>query len=158
SRTTVLVLAMSLAAGPAATATFDVFPGPGALQAAVDAASGGDTLRIHTGTYSEAVSVPKRLRLFVAKDGPVILDSGCTVSAGLSLLADGGTVRGSEGRGATGIAINVENRSRVNIFDTVTVETCGTAEYGVSVYQSDRVKVVGNDASGFSDGGVYLGG
>ena len=47
----------------ASATTVDVFPGAGTLQAAIDAASDGDQLRVHPGTYTGAVSVTKRLTI-----------------------------------------------------------------------------------------------
>ena len=158
--TSAILSLAALPAGPSAWArTVDVFPGSGApLQAAVDAAADGDVLRIHAGTYTEAVTVTKGLRLAAAGDGPVVVDAGCASQSALAADADRVALRGLQVRGGTQYEIDIEKRDRITVEDTVTTDSCGTAEYGINVFQSDHVRVAGNDASGFADSGIYLGG
>ena len=151
-----LVASLALAAASGA-ATIQVNPGPGALQAAIDAANPGDTLRVHAGTYSEAVSVTKALRIVGDGAGVVIVDGGCAAPAALAIEADGVFVRSIQVKRGTVFAIDVENRDRVTIRDVQVFEGCGE-EYGINVYQSSRVRLLGNFAGGFADAGIYIGG
>src|SRR5206468_1342639 len=80
----VVVPAMALTSAQAATrdTVIDVFPGPNALTTALANATSGDTLRIHTGTYDEAVTVTTpSLQLVSAGDGPITIDGGCSTRA-----------------------------------------------------------------------------
>lgn len=158
TRATLLAAALLLGAAPLRAKTIDVSPAPGALQNAIDAASDGDTLRIHGGTYSEVVNVTKRLRLLAAKHEVPILDGACAAPYPLNVGADRVVIRGLQVRGGTLYAIDVEQRTGVTVQDTVTTDTCGTAEYGINLYHSNAVKLTGNDTSGVDDAGIYIGG
>src|SRR5207237_7560310 len=77
-----VMVAILVPASRAGAAVIEVFPGPGALQNAIDTAGPGDTLSIHTGTYHESVSIGTRnLTLRPFGDGPVTVDAGCAVFA-----------------------------------------------------------------------------
>jgi parallel beta-helix repeat protein len=158
TRATLLCAALLLAAAPLRARTIDVSPAPGALQSAIDAASDGDTLRIHGGTYNEVVNVTKRLRMMAARHEVPILDGGCAAQYPLNMGADRVVIRGLQVQGGTLYAIDVEQRTGVTVQDAVTKDTCGTAEYGINLYHSDAVKLTGNDTSGVDDAGIYIGG
>jgi parallel beta-helix repeat protein len=141
----------------------DVYPGPHAIQAAVNGANAGDTLNIHAGTYREHVNVPKtNLTLQAAGDGKVVVDGQCTTrytiyitAAGVSI--DGLTVKGAdEGFGPYPAEVNFESVSTGSIRNSVLRDSCN-AEYGVNVYNSGAIAVSSNKARGFSDAGVYIG-
>ncbi|PXF59808.1 MAG: hypothetical protein C4B59_10380 [Candidatus Methanogaster sp.] len=55
------LVAVLAAAGVGAGAEWDVYPG-GSIQATVNAASPGDTICVHEGTYVENVDVASRSR------------------------------------------------------------------------------------------------
>ena len=106
---TVIAVLLAVSATNARAAKTDVFPGNGTLQAAIDAASPGDTLILHSGpfsgTYSGPVVVDKDgLTLRIAGDFPVTgvqIDADCAAPIALDIAADGirvlGGIRG-EGR------------------------------------------------------------
>lgn len=152
-----LVLAALLAGSPAGGAVIDVFPGPGALQAAIDAASDGDMLRVNGGTYAEAITIDKRLRVRRGPD-PVIIDAGCSAAAAIAIAADRVNLSDLTVRGGTFFAIDIQQRDRVTVRGMVIQETCGTAEYGVNVFASDHVSLQNNQAGLFNDAGYYIGG
>jgi len=152
------VLPLLVLASTVHGARIDVSPGPGAIQAAVDAASPGDTLRVHAGTYEEAVVIGRPLRLVGDGAADVLIDAGCNASSALTVTADGVTIERVAVAGAQELTIDVEFRDDVVVRNTVTTETCGGAEYGINLYQSTNVRIVGNSASGFADAGIYLGG
>jgi parallel beta-helix repeat protein len=158
TRATLLAVALLLTAARLRAKTIDVSPAPGALQSAIDAASDGDTLRIHGGMYNEVVNVTKRLRLLAAKHEVPILDGGCTAPYPLNVGADRVVIRGLQVRGGQMYAIDVEQRSTVTVQGCVTTDTCGTAEYGINLYHSTGIKLTGNDTSGVADAGIYIGG
>ena len=85
-----LVIALLLFAGFAQGSTFTVVLGQ-SLQAAIDAASKGDTIDVQNGTYYESVNVTKQLDLR-GIDHPV-LNAGGKESA-IRLLAEGISLRG----------------------------------------------------------------
>ena len=155
--TLALVASLALVSASGA-ATIQVNPGPGAFQAAIDTANPGDTLRVHAGTYTEAVSVTKALRIIGDGAALVIVDGGCAATAALAVLADGVFVRSIQVTRGTFFAIDIENRDRVTIKDVQVFEGCGTEEYGINVYQSSRVRLLQNFAGGFADAGIYIGG
>jgi parallel beta-helix repeat protein len=153
---TVICLAASTASY---AATIDVSPGAGTpIKDAIARASEGDTIRLHAGTYSEGVVVNKPLNLIGDGADVVIIDPRCLESRGISIEADRVTVRGIKVINAGFIPIDVQNRDRVIIRDTIVVQGCSADDYGINVFQSTRVTVQHNEAIGFGDSGIYIGG
>src|SRR5262249_15365453 len=153
-----LLTSLLLCSACARAATIDVHPGPGALQAAVNAASPGDTLRVHAGTYAEAVTVDRRLKIVGDDATKVTIDAGCTAPAALTIAADRVTVQDVRVTRGTLFDVDVENRDRVVVKSTLLSTGCGTEEYGINVFQATRVSLIRNIAIGFKDAGIYLGG
>jgi len=144
---------------PAYGASFDVFPGAGTpLQDAIAAASSSDTLRVHAGTYSEAVVIDKSLKLIGDGAAVTTIDAGCSSAAALSVQADGVTIRGIRVTKGTYFAINIEQRDKITVKDTITAQGCGTEEYGINLFDSTNITLKGNEAFGFHDAGIYIGG
>lgn len=158
---TLVVTAGCLAIWSAAYgASLDVFPGAGTpLQDAIDNASAGDTLLVHIGTYNEAVVIDKPLKLIGDGAGVVTIDAGCSATAALSVEADGVTIRGITVTKGSFFAINIEQQDRITVRDTITLEGgCGGGFYGINLFNSTAITLKGNEASGFLDAGLYIGG
>jgi parallel beta-helix repeat protein len=165
----VVVGALGLAPG-ALGATIDVTPGPNALHKAYNQAHNGDTLRIHSGTYREALVVNKRVAFRGVGTRPVI-DARCNNRATFRVNRGGVTFNHlmvvgageNPSQGPYPSEIDVENVGSGTITDVVVHDTCGGidegAEYGINVFNSGPVVVRNNQAtSGFSDAGIYIGG
>lgn len=139
-------------------ATIQVFPGTKAIRKALRQANPGDILNIHAGKYKEAVHITKaNVTLQAAGDGKVIVDGQCNAVRGIHLDAEGIVVKGLTVRGAMEYAISIEGYTSGEIRNNTVVSTCPGAEYGVNVYFSGSVKVVGNTGSGWDDAVVYIG-
>lgn len=158
-----------LVLAPAALgATLEVRPGPNALRKALTAAHNGDTLRIHAGTYREAVAINKRVTLRGVGGRPTI-DAQCDAHATFKVNSGGVTidhlmvVGAAEGFGSFPSEVDIENVPSGTVHDVVVHDTCGApevgAEYGINVFSSGPVVVSNNRATGgFSDAGIYIGG
>jgi parallel beta-helix repeat protein len=147
-----------VAAAPGPAKTIVVNPGPGTpFQNAIGAASPGDTLRISPGTYPEAIVIDKPLRV-IPGGCCACIDAQCLATTTVNILADDVIFSGLAVQGGTFYEIDVEHRDRVKVLRSIMNETCGTAEYGIQVYQSTNAKLLLNETSGFSDAGIYIGG
>ncbi len=158
-----VVMTVAGSAGSARGATanvIDVFPGPNAIQNAVNAANGGDVLNIHTGTYNEDVVVNKAnltLRRASTDQPKPIVDAGCVSSTTIDVTADGVTIDGLRVQGGSFYEIDTSFNASGKVLNTRVLDTCD-AEYGVNVYGSQQIAVEFVTASGFSDAGLYVGG
>jgi len=155
-----LVVGMGTAqASPRHTAAvIEVFPGPNAIQNALAQALSGDTLNIHTGTYTEHFSITKtNLTLTAAGDGSVIVDGACVNRWTIQVLATGTTIRQLTLMGGTFGEITFTSVSRGRILGTTATDSCADAEYGINVYKSGSIVMKNNVTSGFSDAGLYIG-
>jgi parallel beta-helix repeat protein len=156
------VVSFVLSAAPSAhAATVEVFPGPNAVQNAVTAASAGDTLLIHAGTYSEHVTVGSaktNLTLRAFGDGPVIVDAGCAAFTTVDVNAGGVTIDGLRIRGGTYYETDFTLVAGGTVTRSILRDTC-SALYGVNVFgTTGTMTVSGNGATGFADAGIYIGG
>jgi hypothetical protein len=170
----------------AAATVVDVFPGADTLQAAINGASDGTTIRMHPGTYTGAVTVDKRVKLVSYPDAPpggaVIIDGNCAAAVALDIAADGvrvktGLLNGFYGdidvvRG-TATQIQIANHSDVQlkgrlpggviVVDPPTHPLCGTEQDGIEVSGNSfhvkiaRVVVEENPGAGFRFSGLPLG-
>lgn len=166
---TVVVAGAVVAALPATAgaATINVHPGGvNKIQKAVNRADNGDTLRIHGGRYEETPQVDKRLTLTAAGDGVPLVDGECDVLHTLDVdhngvVIDGLKVVGAQA-GTAAAEVNFEHIEKGTARDLTLRDTCGDgphagAEYGVNVYQGERITVEDSSAKGFSDAGIYIG-
>lgn len=138
-----LLLLLSTSGTPV-WATTEVFPGAGTLQAAIAAASPGDQLLLHGGTYVGAVVVDKPLRLTCTGPTACAVDGNCEAPVAFDIAADhvlvrtvGNSTNFDVSRGtSTQIRIanhqKVELRTRVNTFVPVQ-SPCGTEQNGIEV-------------------------
>ena len=147
-----LTFAVLLGASASPAAVVDVFPGPGTpLQDAIDAASPRDTLELHPGTYNEAITITKSLRL-QARNGDVTIAAGCIAPVAVTIAADDVLLRGeffSVGNssllsieGGTTSVVDVQNRDGVTIKTGVLVEGgCPGVQHGLNVLDSTNVRI-----------------
>jgi parallel beta-helix repeat protein len=146
---------------PAGRAVIEVFPGPNAVTTALAQANPGDVLNIHAGTYPEHVSIhTTNLTLRAAGDGEVTIDGTCSTPTTVDVQAAGTTLRGLRVIGAgqnAAIEINFWRVATGQVIDSVVEDTCGNAEYGINVFGSQTIRVIGNSATGFGDAGIYIG-
>jgi len=156
-----VVAALTLGATPLLAKNV-IVPGPGTpFQAGVDAAPLGATVFVASGTYPESVTITKSVRLVHVKDGgpPPELAAGCGVSTALTIAADDVRLQDINVSGGTFFTIDVQDRDYVKFRDVQVHETCGTAEYGINVFNSTRVTIDSTlAADGYGDAGFYIGG
>jgi parallel beta-helix repeat protein len=153
----------------ASAATIDVTPGPNAINKAVFKAHFGDTLRIHDGTYREAVAVDKHVTLRGVGGRPLI-DARCNSRTTISTTNNGVVLNHLKVVGAADnpsgpfpSEVDFRGMRTGTIHDLVIHDTCGDvdhgAEYGINVFGSGPVEVSDNRVTGgFSDAGIYIGG
>src|SRR5262245_33225799 len=176
--TLALALAMPLSA---AAAVRHVGPGD-SIQAAVDAASSGDTIVIAPGTYHEpgrpcptdpshtcAVVVGTDDPTLVGQD-PAVLENAGGQDQGLVFVrdgADGATCLGDPAQrlqGATVRGLTVNGFGGEGIFllcvDGWLVDSCSAndnVEYGIFPSHCGEGRVTGSGATGANDTGIYIG-
>jgi len=130
------------------------------IAAAVTAAATDDTIRIAAGTYTEAITTPKRLTFVGAGSGTLESAAGATVIAPASgtalTLSGGATIRSLRALGATsfigGTALSfvpsVNGTYGYTLDDVVAIGGTGTdfilgfGGYGLSAASADAAKVV----------------
>ena len=152
----------AVAAVPSGRAVIEVYPGPDALKNALAIANSGDTLNIHAGTYTEHVTIGTTdLTLRAAGDGEVTVDGGCSAATTVDVRADGTSIRGlrviGAGLGFSPMEINFRQVATGRVLNSTVEDTCGNAEYGINVFLSQTIRVIGNTATGFGDAGIYIG-
>jgi parallel beta-helix repeat protein len=163
--TALIAASVALPAG-AGAATINVNPGNNAIQRAVNRASNGDTLRIHDGRYKDDVSVDKRLTLTDAGDGRPVIDGQCDPLRVIDIDHNRVTLKGLKVEGAREgggtAAVNFIGIEKGTVDDLVVRDTCGGgpgsgAQYGVNVYQSEKLSITDVNGKGFSDAAIYIG-
>jgi parallel beta-helix repeat protein len=140
----------------AGAATINVHPGPSAIQKAINKAHGGDTLRIHDGTYPETLDVGKRLTL-KGVDGRPLINGRCDAQSTIDADSDGVALNHLSVRGGDQYGANYEFVDAGRVENVVFRETCDGALYGINVFQTGHMKLLDNDAKGFTDAGIYVG-
>jgi parallel beta-helix repeat protein len=159
-----LAVVLGMVAVSAASArTIEVRPtGPNALQRGLNRAEDGDRIRVHPGTYSPVI-VGKRVEIFGIKGPRPTVDGNCNTLRTIDIASNGVTLRhlevtgAAEGFGAYPSEVNFIGIRTGRAIDLRMPNTCD-AEYGVNVFDSGRIVVAHNRASGFSDAGIYIGG
>src|SRR4051794_22990740 len=140
----------------------NVKPGPNAISKAIHAASSGDVLRIHAGTYNETVTIAKPLTLEATPGPRPVIDAGCNANDTIDVTSAGVSIRGLTVKGATSgfgdypAEIFFENTPSGSVKNTRVVDSCD-AEYGISILNTGPVTVARNHARGFDDSGIYVG-
>ncbi|MDX6583540.1 MAG: nitrous oxidase accessory protein [Solirubrobacterales bacterium] len=158
------LIVLAACAGCAGAATTDVRPGPGALAGAVAAASPGDKLVVHPGTYAESITVDKPLKIIGLRDRPrPVINGAC--AARVTILVTSGRVSlrrlkvigADESGGPYPSEVDFSQLSHGSARDLKLVDTC-EAEYGINVFHTGALTVRDNEAVGFDDAGIYVGG
>ena len=148
-----------------------VHPGPNAIQDALADAHAGDVLNLHAGVYRvpEGLAVGKAVVVQSAGDGTVTIDGRCKVGFTIQVSTNGVRLRGlrvvgaAEGFDLFPAEVHFSGVQTGEVSGSVAVDTCkdasgdGGAEYGISVFTSGRIQVVGNETNGFTDSGIYIG-
>jgi nitrous oxidase accessory protein NosD len=157
-------------------ASYVVNPGVGTLQAAIDAASPGDTLKLEFGTYTGAVDIDKSLNIVgpaheFGNPASALIDAECLATAALQITADEVKIQRVTVRGGSFYTIDIDGRTDVQLKEVVPLEGafgCGGVEYGINIFNSSGVKIINCDVigdnngytgvNGYVDAGIYIGG
>jgi len=146
------MLTLSLRIQPAKAATIIVPDQYPTIQAAIDAASAGDTIQVKAGTYSENVEVNKKLSLQGAGWQTTIVQAANPNETVFDIRADYVTVTGFTARNAPmeyGMGIY---SSYANIF-----QNCFENNYnGIYMLYSDSSSITGNRVFGSHVDGIYV--
>jgi parallel beta-helix repeat protein len=145
---------------------FQVHPGPNAIQSALAAAHANDILNLHAGVYRvpNGLTVNKPIVIRSAGDGVVTIDGRCQVGFTIDVNANNVRLRGlrvvgaDEGFDSHPAEVFFSFVTTGEVSGSVAANTCGGAEYGISVFNSGPIKVLDNTAFGFDDSGIYIGG
>lgn len=138
------------------------------IQAAVDRARPGDTIRLLRGTYDGGVLVRKRLTIRGAGDKTVLRPGGTDHCAAVKWAGTGICVIGRPGHPVRGVTVRdliVRKFAKNGVFgqftDRLTVErvlATGNGEYGISEFNSTRGRFVHDWALDNGDeAGFYVG-
>jgi parallel beta-helix repeat protein len=155
------VAQLPTAAGAATHGTIEVFPGKNALQNALASADPGDVLNVHAGTYKNGITISTSdITIQSAGDGAVTINGKCAPDATVEVEADGFSLVGPflTVQGGSFYEVDFTFVSKGLIQGVTLKDSCGSAEYGVNLFQTGPLQVVGNTATGFDDAGVYVGG
>jgi len=141
--------------GPASATTWSVDDDGGAdfirIQDAIDNASDGDTILVHSGVYYENVVVDKSVTL-KGKGQPVV--DACGEGDAIRLNADGIMLEGFTATGSlmfdAGIMVNSNN-------NTITGNNASNNNwYGISLTDSNNNTISGNNVCNNKDEGIHL--
>ncbi len=146
--------------GVATAKTIVVDPGGGmdytSIQAAIDYALPGDSIRVYSGTYKENLNIDKKIKLYGDDMESTIIDGGGTgdvifISANNVSITKFTIINSGSGSSNTGIMLNeVQNCTISN--NNVSLNN----NDGIWFYKSSEIKLHNNIVS-FNDGqGIYL--
>ncbi len=159
------ILAAALLIAPGASARGQVVQvHPGQLQSKLAAAGDGDTLVVHRGHYRGTFAINNGVRLLGAKGEPrPLLDGACDTRATILVRVAGVVLRhlavvgADEGHGDFPSEVDFSGIASGRAVDLSVRDTCD-AEYGINIFGSKQIDVIGNRGRGFSDSAVYIGG
>jgi parallel beta-helix repeat protein len=160
----VLLLTMAVSVPVAANPETHVYPGPGTpIQDAIDAATAGDTIIVHEGTYNENVLVNRDVTLQSAEKNKAEIVGVAYTGDAIRITADGATVEGFLviiAAAHDGIAVKADNvavrNNKVKGPGPFTGHVPPTGA-GISVILADGVTVEGNSIHETSGVGIWMG-
>lgn len=116
------------------------------IQDAVDAAPGGFTVRVCSGTYNEEVTIRAKNAISLVADSAVLLDGEGVRNVGIYALGSPGVhIQGFEVRDHNQFGIRVEASPGAVVRDNAVYNN---GEDGIHVQRSAGVEVVGNTVAG----------
>jgi parallel beta-helix repeat protein len=134
-----------------------------AIAKAIDRANPGDRLVVHKGMYKDPVVVDQRVRIVGKKKRhgrkskkPVIA-TGCGVEEAVEVTADGTRLRRLKIRGGFEYSVDMSLIESGSARQLRVIDTCD-ALYGINVFNSGPLQLLGNRTSGYLDAGIYVGG
>jgi parallel beta-helix repeat protein len=140
-----------------------VRPGHNAIAKALRKADAGDRLRVHRGRYRESFEVTKPVEIVgVGKGQRPVIDAQCKSDVTVNVRVAGVALEHLKVTGATDIVsagreVDLTGVASGTLEDLRLRNTC-SAQYGINVYQSGPISITGNRATGYTDGGIYVGG
>jgi parallel beta-helix repeat protein len=131
------------------------------IQAAVDAANPGDTVRVPPGIYRENVLVTKNNITIKGQSGAILDGAGLPGSSGITVRSSSPSTRISGFR-LTGLQIQNYSRNgviliRVDNYQIEDGKYINNEEYGIFPIRSSHGLIRSNQVSGSNDTGIYIG-
>lgn len=134
------VVVASLLAAEAFAGTTVVNPGPGTpLQDAIDAASPGGKLKVKSGSYPEAITIAKALR--IEGDKSFTIDAGCGTPAAVTITGDDVELRGASVRGGATDGVLVSAADHVTLNRVTALPSCPGVRNGIHADGTTRLLV-----------------
>lgn len=136
-----LLVAVTLAiltAGSADAKVVVVQPGAGTpLQDAISAAAPGDRLIVLEGTYAEAITIDKQLRV---EGKPYFqLEAGCEVPAAVTITGDRAELRNASIHGGSVESVSIVGADRVKVRASGTSAVCPGVQRGFHIAATTRL-------------------
>src|SRR5687767_5680049 len=131
------------------------------IQAAVDTANPGDTVRVPPGIYRENVLVPKDNITIEGSAGAILDGTGLLGNSGITVRPSSPSARIS-GFKLTGLQIQNYSRNgviliRVDNYEIGDGKYINNEEYGIFPIRSSHGLIRSNQVSGSDDTGIYIG-
>ena len=131
------------------------------IQAAVDAANPGDTVRVPPGIYRENVLVAKDNITIKGQSGAILDGTGLLGNSGITVRPSSPSARISGFR-LTGLQIQNYSRNgviliRVDNYQIEDGKYISNEEYGIFPIRSSHGLIRSNQVSGSNDTGIYIG-
>jgi len=131
------------------------------IQAAVDAANPGDTVRVPRGLYHENVLVTKDNITIKGQNGAILDGTGLLGNSGITVRPSSPSARISRFR-LTGLQIQNYSRNgviliRVDNYQIEDGKYINNEEYGIFPIRSSHGLIRSNQVSGSNDTGIYIG-
>jgi uncharacterized repeat protein (TIGR01451 family) len=134
--------------------TLNVPGGYATIQAAVDAASAGDTIEVQSGTYNENVDVNKQLTLR-GVGWPVVDASGS--GSAITISAEGCILQGFVARNSRSASGFDSGITVISNGATISGNNATGNDNGIHIYRSTGSTISGNTATGNSNTGIIIG-